>query len=210
MKQFVFGAKNNVEIIDLEKTVATLADTVAYVKEFAAVGKKILFVGSKNEARASIQEAAEKIEMPYVVNRWIGGTLTNFSEIKKRIALYKELTEKREKGSLTMYTKKERLLIDRDIESLETNFGGLITLAKMPDALFVIDPKKEEIAVSEAKALNIPVIAVANLDCDSTGLARTIPANDGSRATVAYIVAAIADAFSESYVAPKPKEVVKK
>lgn len=198
MKGYVFGAKNNVEIINLDATVDRLEQAKQFAAALAASGKKLLFVGSKNEGRSAVREAAESVGMPYVINRWIGGTLTNFSEIQKRIALYKELTEKREKGALTMYTKKERLLIDRDIEDLETNFGGLISLEKMPGAMFIVDPRKEEIAVKEAEALKIPIIALANLDCNTDKIAYTIPGNDGSRATIQLVVSAIAKAYGKA------------
>jgi len=196
MKKSIFGVKNSVEIIDLEKTVEALETASEYVKSLAKEGKKILFVGSKNQIRVIVEREALRINAPFVVNRWIGGTLTNFDEIKKRVLLFRELSEKKEKGELGMYTKKERLLIDRDIVKLERNFGGITSMPEtMPTAMIVVDPMSEEIAVKEAQVLGMPVIAIANSDCNISNIDYSIPANDSSRGSVEFILKKLIEAY---------------
>jgi len=195
MKSLIFGAKNTVEIIDLEKTDEHLAKAKEFVSSMAKEGKQILFVGSKNEARDVVRNAAISIDMPYVTNRWIGGTVTNFSEIKKRISRLEELTSKKEKGELGMYTKKERLLIDREIEDLEKHFGGLTSMKQKPAAFFVIDSGAEKIAVKEAKDKEIPVVSLSGSDCDIKGISYPIPANDSSRSSITFFVDQIVEAY---------------
>ena len=207
MKEYIFGIKNDVEIIDLEKTVDMLAKAEDFVASLAQERKKLLFVGSKNEARDVIEKEALSIDAPFVQNRWIGGTLTNFEEIKKRIKRLQELTEKKEKGEFGMYTKKERLMIDREIADLEKTFGGLLVMAEnLPKALFVIDPKKESIAVAEAIAIGVPIIALANSDCDITKIDYPIPVNDSSLASIKFFTARIVAAYEKG----KEREAVKK
>jgi small subunit ribosomal protein S2 len=198
MKKWIYGVKNNVEIIDLEKTIEELAKAEEYVTNMAKEGKKILFVGAKNQIRDIVEQEAETINTPYVKNRWIGGTLTNFDEIKKRVQRFLDLTEKKEKGELGMYTKKERLLIDREIEDLEWNFGGVTSMIKtFPAAMFVVDPKAEDIAVKEAISVGMPIIAIVNSDADVSNVDYPIPANDSSRASVELIVSRIVNAYKK-------------
>jgi small subunit ribosomal protein S2 len=207
MKSIIFGVKNTVEIINLEKTDEYLARAKEFVASVAKEGKQILFVGSKNEARDAVKNAAISIDMPYVTNRWIGGTITNFSEIKKRIARLEDLTSKKEKGELGMYTKKERLLIDREIEGLEKNFGGLLSMRVKPAAIFVIDSGAEDIAVKEARGTNIPVISLSGSDCNIKGINYPIPANDSSRSSIAFFVEAIASVYKSNFQStPSPVE----
>ena len=207
MKPIIFGVKNNVEIIDLEKTSDLLSNALEFVEALAKEGKQILFVGSKNEARESVKNGAMSIDMPYVINRWIGGTITNFSEIKKRIARLEELVSKKEKGELGMYTKKERLSIDREILDLEKHFGGLLPMKQLPSAIFVIDSKHEKIAVKEAKDFGIPVIGLLGSDCDIKEIDYPIPANDASRSSITFFVNKIVDAYDRSKASsPKIKE----
>lgn len=196
-KSFIFGAKSSTEIIDLEKTNACLASAQEYIKTLSRTGKKILFVGTKNEVRSIVRNAADSIEMPYVVNRWLGGTLSNFTQIKKRIAHMEDLVAKRESGALEKYTKRERLLIDREIEKLEKHFFGLSALKELPAALFVIDAKKEHIAVAEAKSMRIPVISLSSSDCNFALIDFPIPANDVSPSSVAFFVDEIVGAWKE-------------
>lgn len=193
----VFASKSGMDIIDLEKTGEHLEHAKMFVDGLARAGKKVLFVGTKPSVTTIVRSAAESIGQPFVTNRWIGGLLTNMSEIKKRFARLKELREKREKGELSMYTKKERLLFDREIEKLEANFGGVAALEALPAALFVVDPREEKIAVTEARQMNIPVIALANSDCDIVPLAYPIPANDSTQKSVTYFVEMIRDAYAE-------------
>lgn len=195
---YIFGVKNQVEIIDLEKTDELLSRALDFVSSLAKEGKQILFVGGKNEARLSLKIAAESINMPYVDGRWIGGTLTNFSEIKKRLAKYEDLVSQKEKGELMKYTKKERLMIDREIENLEKFFSGIISMKDLPKAMIVIDPKKELIAVTEAKSMNIPVVALCGTDCDITKTNYPIVGNDSSVSSIAFFVNALAKAYQKS------------
>jgi len=191
----VFATKNKNDLINLENTVLDLDKVLAFVKDLSATGKTLLFVGVKPEAREAVKNAAISLDMPYVTERWIGGTITNFPEIKKRIARLEDLRSKKEKGELDMYTKKERLLIDREIDKLNLYFGGLVSLKKTPDALFIIDTKKEHIAFTEAMKAGVPVIGIANTDCDIRAIDYPIVANDSSITSIAYFVNEIAEAF---------------
>ncbi|MBC8465074.1 MAG: 30S ribosomal protein S2 [Parcubacteria group bacterium] len=210
MKKFIFGVKNKTEVFDLEKTVGCLSDVETYIAELAEGGKKILFVGGKPEARKAIELAGTTLSMPYVASRWIGGTLTNFSEVKKRVARLEDLTEKREKGELSVYTKKERLLFDREIEDLEARFGGLRGMREMPAAMFVVDPKAEEIAVLEATKKGIPVVALASSDCDAKMVKRVIPANDSSRGSIELFVNEIVEAYKSGQGRKKEEKTEEK
>lgn len=196
-KPFIFGAKNNIEIFDLEKTSGELEKALAFVEGKGKEGAMGLWVGGKSEAREAIKKAGQELEMPYVAGRWIGGSLSNFSEIKKRIARLAELTEQREKGELGKYTKKERLLFDREIDKLTIFFGGLYHLKAMPKFLVVIDPKKEYIAVAEARKMHIPVIALAGSDTNLYDIDYAIPGNDSSRQSIAHIVSEIVTAYKK-------------
>ena len=205
-KPFIFGSKNNIEIFDLEKTSKELEKILAFVEEKGKEGVMILWVGGKSEAREAIKNAGKELEMPYVHGRWIGGTLSNFSEIKKRIARLEELTEQREKGELNKYTKKERLLFDREIDKLSIYFGGLARLKSLPKLLVVVDPKKEYIAVAEAKRIGIPVVALAGSDSNLYELDYAIPANDASRQSIGLIIKKIVTAYKKGLSAQAGKE----
>jgi len=194
-KPFIFGLKNNIEIFNLEKTSKELEKALAFVEEKGKEGAKALWVGGKSEAREAIKKAGKELEMPFVAGRWIGGTLSNFSEIKKRIARLEELVGQRERGELGKYTKKERLLFDREIERLTIYFSGLSQLKALPKFLVVIDPKKESIAVAEAKKIGIPVVALAGSDTNLYELDYAIPGNDSSRQSIAYIVQELVSAY---------------
>jgi small subunit ribosomal protein S2 len=192
---FIFGTKNKVEIIDLEKTLAQLEKAQEFITSLAKAGKQILFVGGKSEAKEALKIGAMSIDMPYVDGRWIGGAITNFTEIKKRIAKFEDLQKQKEKGELSKYTKKERLLIDREISNLEAMFSGIVSMKEAPKALFVIDPKKEFIAVSEAKKAGIPVVALANTDCNIKLIDFPIVANDASVSSIAFFVTEIVKSY---------------
>jgi len=192
---YIFGSKNKVEIIDLEKTFEMLEAAKEFVSSFAKAGKTILFASSKSEAKEAVKTGAMSVDMPYVSGRWIGGTITNFSEIKKRLAKFDDLTKQKEKGELVKYTKRERMLIDKEISNLDTMFFGIAGLKDLPKALFVVDPKKEINAVMEAKKAGIPVIAIANTDCDIKIVDYPIVANDSSVSSIAFIVAEIIKAY---------------
>jgi small subunit ribosomal protein S2 len=195
MKPFIFGSKDRVEIFNLEKTQEKLERALSFTEEKASEGATILIVGGKSEAREAVEKAGRDLSMPYVHGRWIGGTLTNFSEIRKRILRLEELTTQKERGELSKYTKKERLLIDREIEKLSNYFGGVSTMKSLPKFLVVVDPRKERIAVAEARVTNIPVIAIAGSDTNIRDLDFPIPANDSSKHTIAYILSEIVGAY---------------
>ena len=194
-KTFIFGSKNNLEIFDLEKTSKELEKASAFVEGKGKEGVIALWVGGKSEAREAIIKAGSELEMPYVAGRWIGGTLSNFSEIKKRIARLEELVEQREKGELSKYTKKERLLFDREIDRLTIYFGGLSQMKSLPKFLVVIDPKKEYIAVAEASKIGIPVIALAGSDSNLYELNYAIPGNDSSRQSINFVLEQLVKAY---------------
>lgn len=195
---YIFGTKGGTELFDLEQTAQALTEALEVVKGFAASRKVILFVGGKAESREPLKRAAERLNLPYVASRWIGGTLTNFSEIKKRLNLLTEQTDQREKGELAKFTKHERLLIDRNIVDLENMFGGLKGMSKLPDAIFVIDPGHEKGVIAEALQLHIPVIALLNTDCDMSGVAHPIPANDSSLHVISYVLDEVAKAYEQN------------
>ena len=198
VSSYIFGTKGGMELFDLEQTAGLLEQAVAFIKSLAAEKKTVLFVGGKAEARDAVRRAAEKLGQPYCNGRWIGGSLTNFSEIKKRLGRLEDLSSMREKGELAKFTKLERLLIDREIADLELMFGGLRGMAKLPDALFVVDPRKESGCVAEAAQLNIPVIAILNSDCDQSKISYPIPANDASRDTLSLILDEVTKAYLEN------------
>jgi small subunit ribosomal protein S2 len=186
--KYIFGEKGGVELFDLEQTAALLGEALDATKALAAARKTILFVGGKPEAREALVRTASMLGQPYVASRWIGGTLTNWSEIRKRLNRLGELSDMREKGELAKFTKMERLLIDREIADLDLMFGGLRGMHKLPDALFVVDPRAEAGAVAEARQLNIPIIALLNTDCDRAGITHPIPGNDASREVVQFVL----------------------
>lgn len=193
---YIFGVKNKVEIFDLEKTEVLLENAKAFVSSLAKEGKAILFVGGKSEARNSIKSGALSINMPYVDGRWIGGTLTNFTQIRKRVEKMEKLVSEKEKGELAKYTKKERLLIDKEIANLERFFSGIVSMKDLPKAIFIVDPKKEKTALKEAKDMGIPVIALAGSDCNIKGLDFPMVGNDSSQTSVNFFVQEIVKAYS--------------
>jgi small subunit ribosomal protein S2 len=213
VKPFIFGVKNKIEIFDLEKTSDSLAVAKDFIKSIVAQGGQVLFVGGKNESIDAVRNGAIKAGMPYVAGRWLGGTLTNFPEIKKRITKLEDLTSQKEKGELGKYTKKERLLIDREIITLTHDFFGITTMRSIPKALFVIDLKKELIAVKEARRLKIPVVSLSSSDCNLREVEYPIPGNDASKASIGFfvdeIVSAIEDGKSEAAL-PKEETSTKK
>lgn len=196
-KPFIFGVKNKIEIFDLEKTKEKLDKALDFTKSLAGRGGSILFIGGKNEAKESIEAVADSINMPYVSGRFIGGTLTNFPEIRKRVAKLEDLVSQKEKGELAKYTKKERLLIDREIDTLKRLFSGLSAMKKLPEAVFIVDAKREAIAVSEAKQLGITVIALCGTDNNMFDVEYPIPGNDSSKASIDFFLRQIAETYKE-------------
>lgn len=204
---FVFGTKDTNDIFDLEETSKRLEAALLEVQRVASLGKQLLLVGGKNEVATIIKGAAERIGTPFVAGRWIGGTLTNFKQVRRRIDRLEKLVSERDRGERTKYTKLERLMLDREIEELEFRFGGLIEMREIPGALFVVDSSYEEIAVREAAQLGVPVIGLASSDCDFSLVTFPIPGNDASVKSVRYITQLIADTYSahkkEAAAAPK-------
>jgi len=194
--QYVFTTKNGVDIIDIEKTEELLKKALEFITKLAASGKTILFVGTKPEARQQIIETALVLNMPYVGERWVGGALTNFPEIKKRIVKLLDLRSQKEKGELDKYTKKERLLIDREMEDMTKNFQGLTGITRTPDVVFIVDPKKEQIAVMEAKKMNLPIISLLNTDCNLKQVQYPIIANDASVSSITFFLSKIKEAYN--------------
>ncbi len=194
-KPYIFGIKNKIEIFDLEKTKDALHEALQFVENLGSKNATIVFVSGKNEAKEAIVSAATAISMPYVAGRFIGGTLTNFPEIKKRIEKLENLSSQKEKGELSKYTKKERLLIDREIDRLKMFFSGLSTMKSLPQALFVVDAKKESIAVKEAQKMGIPVIALCGTDNNLTEVEYAIPGNDASMKSIEFFLNKVAEAY---------------
>jgi small subunit ribosomal protein S2 len=194
---YVFTTKNGVDIINIEKTNELLEKALEAVTKFAASGKTILFVGTKPEARQQVTEVALSLNMPYVSDRWVGGALTNFPEIKKRIVKLLDLRDQKEKGGLDKYTKKERLLIDKEMDDMTKNFQGLSGITRTPDVVFVVDSKKEHIAVTEAKKMKLPVIALVNTDCNLKQVDYPIVANDASVSSVTFFLSKIKEAYTK-------------
>lgn len=192
---YIFGTKNSTDIFDLEKTESLLEKARTFAASLAAAGKTILFVGGKKEASAAVKNAAQSLNMPYVDGRWIGGTISNFTQIRKRIERYEKLISDKEKGELAKYTKRERMLIDKEIASLEKMFLGIVSLKKIPDVLFVIDPRHEKIAIKEALDFNIPVIALASSDCNIAEITHPVVGNDASKTSIQFFVDEIAHAY---------------
>jgi len=195
---YLYGNKQGTDIFDLEKTSDLLTVAGEAIKEMASKGKTVLFVGTKDEASTLVKATAEKVEAPYVTNRWIGGMLTNFTEIKKRIARLLDLTAQGESGELERkYTKKERVVIGRELEKLTFNFGGIRTLERAPDMLVVVDPRHDEIAVSEAHELNIPVVGISSSDGNLSNITYPVVVNDALRGSVSLVLEELTHAYLE-------------
>ncbi|ACJ34070.1 30S ribosomal protein S2 [Anoxybacillus flavithermus] len=198
MKKYIFTERNGIYIIDLQKTVKKVEEAYNFVKELAADGGKILFVGTKKQAQDSVKEEAERSGMFYVNQRWLGGTLTNFATIQKRIKRLKEIERMAEDGTFDVLPKKEVVKLKKELERLEKFLGGIKEMKELPDALFVIDPRKERIAVAEARKLNIPIIGIVDTNCDPDEIDYVIPANDDAIRAVKLLTSKIADAILEA------------
>ncbi len=196
-KNYIFATKNNVDIINLEKTFPLFENALAEVTRLASLGKTILFVGTKAEAKQKIIETALVLNMPYVNERWVGGTITNFSEIKKRISKLLDLRDKKEKGELEKYTKKERLLIEREMLDMTENFQGVTSLSKIPDAMIVIDSKKENLAVTEANKMNLSIVSLLNTDCNLKEVKFPVLGNDASVSSITYFLDNVKEAYKK-------------
>jgi small subunit ribosomal protein S2 len=197
MAKYIFTERNGIYIIDLQKTVRKLEEAYAFVREVAESGQEVLFVGTKKQAQDSIKEEAERCNMPYVNARWLGGMLTNYNTIKLRIKRLAQLKAMEENGTFDLLPKKEVVKLKLQIEKLEKFLGGITEMRRMPAALFVVDPRKEKIAVAEAKKLGIPIIAIVDTNCDPDQIDYVIPGNDDAIRAVKLIAGAMADAVLE-------------
>ncbi len=197
MAEYIFQARNGIHIIDLQKTSKKLDEAYAFVKEQVEEGKKILFVGTKKQAQECVKEAAQKCGMYYVDQRWLGGMLTNFDTIQKRIDRLKELEEMEENGTFDVLPKKEVILLKKEMGKLEKNLGGIKDMNTIPGMIFLVDPKKERIAILEAKKLNIPVVGLVDTNCNPEELDYPIPGNDDAIRSVKLIADVIANAVIE-------------
>ena len=197
MAEYIITERNGIYIIDLQKTVKKLEEAYMVVRDIAAEGDEILFVGTKKQAQDSVKEEAIRCGMPYVNARWLGGMLTNFNTIKKRIRRLSQLQEMRENGTFEMLPKKEAAKLELEIEKLEKFMGGITEMKKQPAAMFIVDPRKERIAVAEAKKLGIPIIAIVDTNCDPDEIDYVIPGNDDAIRAVKLIAGAMADAVIE-------------
>ncbi len=206
---YLYTTKEGNDIFDLEKTAALVESAKATLVEAGKLGKTVLFVGTKDEASKIVKAAAEKTESLYVTNRWIGGMLTNFSEIKKRINRLEALNAERESGEAERkYTKKERVVIGRETDKLNFNFFGVSKMTKMPDLMLVVDPRHDHIAVTEAGEKNIPVMAIMGSDCDASKIKYPVVANDSLQSSVSLVLEELSDAYAagKSAFVPAPVE----
>lgn len=193
MKPYIYGVKNNIHIINLAETETKLKEALAFITDLVKKNEIILFVGTKRQAKRVIEETAQKTGMPFVSERWLGGTFTNNKVIVKRLDMFKDTEEKHNKGEFVKYTKKEQLDIKRDIEKLNRKMGGLKAMTKMPRAIFIEDIIEDEIALKEAKNVGIPVIGLVDTNTDPTTVDYPIPANDDAVGSIKYILDAIRD-----------------
>ncbi|MBQ2031191.1 MAG: 30S ribosomal protein S2 [Lachnospiraceae bacterium] len=198
MAPYIYTERNGIYIIDLQKSVGKVDEAYAAVKNIVAEGGKILFVGTKKQAQDSIKSEAERCGMYFVNERWLGGMLTNFKTIRSRIARLKEIEKMSQDGTFDVLPKKEVIGIKKEWEKLEKNLGGIKDMTQIPDAIFVVDPKKERICVQEAHSLNIPLIGIADTNCDPDELDYVIPGNDDAIRAVKLIVGKMADAVIEA------------
>ena len=197
MGEYIYTERNGIYIINLQKTVKKIVEAYDFIKEVAESGESILFVGTKKQAQDSIKEEAERVGMYYVNARWLGGMLTNFKTIQKRIERLNQLKKMEEDGTFELLTKKEATKLELEIEKLEKYLGGIKDMKKLPGALFVVDPRKEKIAVAEAHKLGIPVVAIVDTNCDPDEVDYVIPGNDDAIRAVKLIASTMANAIIE-------------
>ena len=211
MARYIFTERNGIYIIDLQKTVKKLDEAYDFIKEIAAEGGEVLFVGTKKQAQDAIKEEAQRCGMHFVNARWLGGMLTNYRTIKTRIARLEQLNKMKEDGTFDLLPKKEVIKLELEIEKLEKNIGGIKNMETLPKAMFVVDTRKEKIAVAEAKNLGIPVVAIVDTNCDPDEVDYVIPGNDDAIRAVKLISGAMADAIIEGrqgeQTAPVAEEV---
>ena len=198
MKQYVAGVKNTVHVFDLEKTAKEFENALKFIAGLAKEGKIILFVGTKIQVREIVKNAAIACGMPYVADRWLGGTITNFDTISKRVQYFKDFERKKASGDLEKYTKKERLMFDRELETLKHKFDGIKDMSKLPDAVFIFDMKKDITCAREAKRKGIPIIGVVDTNIDPSMVDYIIPANDDAISSIKYILEKVQETILNS------------
>jgi len=197
MKEYIFGERNGIHIVDLQKTLKMFRDAARYVSELAAQGRAVLFVGTKRQAQEAVAEEAKRCSMFYVNNRWLGGTLTNFATVQKSIKRLRELKAMKEDGRMAQLSKKEAARLERELKHLQANLSGIESMAALPDALFVVDSGCEEIAVREARRMGIPVVAIVDTNSDPDLVDVVIPGNDDALRAIKLFTSKIADAVKE-------------
>ena len=197
MKPFIYGVRDGVSIIDLTLSEKFLKEACEFVSGLSKNGEILLFVGTKKQAQSLVSELAKKIGAPYLSNRWVGGFLTNFDIVQNNVKKLKDLREQKEKGELEKYTKKEQLLLDREIARLERDYGGVLDLVVKPAALFIIDAVKEKTAVNEARRLGLPIVAITDSNCDISLIDYPIPGNDDAIKSIKILVETVVGAYEE-------------
>jgi small subunit ribosomal protein S2 len=197
MRRFIFGERGGIYIIDLEKTLQSLEEAQAFARNLAERGGTVLFVGTKKQAQDAVEEEAKRTAMPYVNHRWLGGLLTNWRTISERIEHLHELRRLRDEGQLDLLPPKERISMQGELEKLEANLGGVADMRKQPDAVFIVDLRKEQLAVREARRLGLPVIALVDTNCDPDEADFVIPGNDDAIRSCSLVVRALGDAIAE-------------
>jgi small subunit ribosomal protein S2 len=206
MKRFIFGERGGIYIIDLQKTAQSLEEAESFVRNLAERGGTVLFVGTKKQAQDGIEEDAKRVGMPYVNHRWLGGLLTNWRTISERIEHLHELRRLRDEGQLALLPPKERISLQGDLEKLESNLGGVADMRKQPDAVFIIDLRKEQLAVREARRLGLPVIALVDTNCDPDEADFVIPGNDDAIRSCGLIIRAVADGIAAGKAKATPAD----
>jgi small subunit ribosomal protein S2 len=197
MSRFLYGERSGIYIIDLEKSLAGLEEAYAFVRDLGRRGGIVLFIGTKKQAQETIEENAARVGMPFVVNRWLGGMLTNFTTIRQRLLRLRELRETERSGAIDFLPKKEAIRLRHEAEKLERNLGGIQNLERLPDAVYVVDTKKEHIAVGEARKLGLPVIAIVDTNCDPDEVDYVIPGNDDAIRAVSLVTRVLAEAIQD-------------
>jgi len=206
MRRFIFGERGGIYIIDLQKTLESLEEASAFVRNLAERGGTVLFVGTKKQAQDSVEEEAKRTGMPYVNHRWLGGLLTNWRTIAERIERLHELRRLRDEDQLELLPPKERISMQAELEKLEANLGGVADMRKQPDAIFIVDLRKEQLAVREARRLGMPVIALVDTNCDPDEADFVIPGNDDAIRSCSLVVHALGEAISEGKQRAKPDD----
>ena len=205
MEPFIYGVRKTVHIIDLEKTLEKFKQALSFIQELSKQEKVLLLVGTKIPHKQLVEDIANQCNLPYVNQRWLGGTLTNFGVMRKRIEYLKEIEEKQKSGELEKYTKKERIKIAKEFDKLKIRFEGIQKLEKLPDAVFICDMRKDDLAAKEARMKNIPVIGICDTNVDPTSADYPIPANDDAISSVRYILEKAKEVILKSKPKPKPK-----